>query len=122
MCRHILYYQQLYCFPLFLLTCSQCKTYHPYLAIQTSYLLQTRQQTFANIARSNNYTVERLMIVISHYSNHNLTINIAYITQMMISLNNITHCMTLLPQGHNFVLPKLKYQRARNSLTDRSLY
>ena len=31
-------------------------------------------------------------------------------------------CRTLRPREHNFALPKLKYQSARNSFISRSLY
>ena len=34
----------------------------------------------------------------------------------------LTHGMTLRPRGHNFTLPKLRYQTGRNSFINRSLY
>ena len=33
-----------------------------------------------------------------------------------------THCMTFRPRGHNYTLPKLRYQTGRNSFINRSLY
>ena len=33
-----------------------------------------------------------------------------------------THCMTLRQRAHNFALPKLKYQTARSSFINRSLF
>ena len=32
------------------------------------------------------------------------------------------HCMTLRPRGHNFSLPKFKYQYTKNSFVNRSLF
>ena len=43
-------------------------------------------------------------------------------TAFYIPKQHHTHCMTLRQRGHNFELPKLKYQIARSSFINRSLF
>ena len=49
-------------------------------------------------------------VVVDHCLNH-----------IYVPKQHHTHCMTLRQRGHNFELPKLKYQTARSSFINRSL-
>ena len=44
------------------------------------------------------------------------------LNHIYVSKQHHTHCMTFRQRGHNFELPKLKYQTARSSFINGSLF
>ena len=88
-CRRIPFHQQLCCFPLFLPPCSQCKTCHPYPAIQMSYKCRTWVQTFASIVRQ--YFLWQLSALLHHHHHRLLWTDIAEILQPLVSVHSFSN-------------------------------